>query len=162
MPYFCFHGFSFTPAKLCLLGAITSFTSRFQTFDVFTFQLLQSTVAGSVGSGSLFVLSCRPLAAPSALLCCLGREKKCFLCTAQNEVLGLRERWGYKAAFVCSLLSGISAGIQQQGGLRSAPHLLLGLPFACCQVPRSYANEPFKKINYLDGAILWRIAPDPV
>lgn len=105
MPYFCFHGFSFTPAKLCLLGAITSFTSRFQTFDVFTFQLLQSTVAGSVGSGSLFVLSCRPLAAPSALLCCLGREKKCFLCTAQNEVLGLRERWGYKAAFVCSLVS---------------------------------------------------------
>lgn len=64
---------------------------------------------------------------------------------------------------VCLFLGvGISTGIQQQGGLRSAPHLLLGLPFACCQVPRSYANEPFKKINYLDGAILWRIAPDPV
>lgn len=35
---------------------------------------------------------------------------------------------------------------------------------ACCLlsgVSQSYANKPFKKMNYLDQAVLERIAPDP-
>lgn len=89
------------------------------------------------------MLSCGPLAASSALLCCLWMEKK---------VLRLRERWGYKAAFVCSFRLGWYSATGRPE-ISSAP--AAGAAFCLLSgASQSYANEPFKKMSYLDGAFL--------
>lgn len=89
------------------------------------------------------MLSCGPLATPSALLCCLGMEKK---------VLRLRERRGYKAAFVCSFHLGRYSATGRPE-ISAAP--AAGAAFCLLSdASQSYANEPFKKMSYLDGAFL--------
>lgn len=100
---------------------------------------------------------------PLVQLCHLGMKRKCLSCMAEKGATGAwKTVVGHEQQLcipwnqhLCRCSSALRPEISAAPAAAAAFCLLSG-------VSQSYANKPFKEMNYLDQAILERIAPDPV